>query len=375
MASTDVVNVSEYQLLAKQKLPKAAYDFYASGSDDQWTLLENIRAFQRFRLRPRILVDVSHVDTTTEVLGFKISSPIMVAPTSLHKMAHPEGELATARAASAASTIMVLSSSATTSMEDIAKTGPGLRFFQLYVYKNREATCQVIRRVEKAGFKAVVLTADAQWRGKREADIKNSFALPPHLTFSNYAGTIEGTRSSSTAIAKESASAYTQLLNFHLDQSLSWKDISWLRGVTRLPILIKGVLTGEDARLSVHHGAAGIIVSNHGGRQLNHAPPTIDVLEEVVEAVQGKIPVFIDGGIRRGTDVFKAMALGAAGVFVGRPVVFGLAVDGEAGVTKVLQMLKDEFESAMTLAGCCKVQDINREHIETLNDSFSRSKL
>nr|2CDH_0 Chain 0, ENOYL REDUCTASE [Thermomyces lanuginosus]2CDH_1 Chain 1, ENOYL REDUCTASE [Thermomyces lanuginosus]2CDH_2 Chain 2, ENOYL REDUCTASE [Thermomyces lanuginosus]2CDH_3 Chain 3, ENOYL REDUCTASE [Thermomyces lanuginosus]2CDH_Y Chain Y, ENOYL REDUCTASE [Thermomyces lanuginosus]2CDH_Z Chain Z, ENOYL REDUCTASE [Thermomyces lanuginosus] len=226
---------------------------------------------------------------TTTILGFKISMPIMIAPTAMQKMAHPEGEYATARAASAAGTIMTLSSWATSSVEEVASTGPGIRFFQLYVYKDRNVVAQLVRRAERAGFKAIALTV--------------------------------------------------------------WKDVAWLQTITSLPILVKGVITAEDARLAVQHGAAGIIVSNHGARQLDYVPATIMALEEVVKAAQGRIPVFLDGGVRRGTDVFKALALGAAGVFIGRPVVFSLAAEGEAGVKKVLQMMRDEFELTMALSG------------------------
>jgi (S)-2-hydroxy-acid oxidase len=354
-----ITNVMEYQAIAKEKLPKMIYDYYASGAEDQWTLQENRNAFARILFRPRILVDVSKIDMTTTFLGFKISMPIMIAPTAMQKMAHPEGEYATARAASAADTIMTLSSWATSSVEEVASTGPGIRFFQLYVLKDRNVVAQLVRRAEGAGFKAIALTVDTPRLGRREADIKNRFTLPPHLTLKNFEGLDLG------KIDKIDDSRLASYVSEQIDRSLNWKDVKWLQTITHLPILVKGVLTAEDARLAVQAGVAGIIVSNHGARQLDYVPATIMALEEVVKAAQGRVPVFLDGGVRRGTDVFKALALGASGVFIGRPVLFALAADGEAGVRKVLQMLYDEFELTMALSGCRSLKEITRDHIVT----------
>ncbi|KAF5948715.1 hypothetical protein HYC85_014672 [Camellia sinensis] len=367
----EITNVMEYEPIAKQKLPKMVFDYYASGAEDQWTLQENRNAFSRILFRPRILIDVSKIDMTTTVLGFKISMPIMIAPTAMQKMAHPEGEYATARAASAAGTIMTLSSWATSSVEEVASTGPGIRFFQLYVYKDRNVVAQLVRRAERAGFKAIALTVDTPRLGRREADIKNRFTLPPFLTLKNFEGLDLGKMDGSDD------SGLASYVAGQIDRSLSWKDVKWLQTITTLPILVKGVLTAEDARLSIQAGAAGIIVSNHGARQLDYVPATIMALEEVsepkiymvkstefvVKAAQGRVPVFLDGGVRRGTDVFKALALGASGIFIGRPVVFSLAAEGEAGIRKVLQMLRDEFELTMALSGCRSLKEITRDHI------------
>ncbi|KAG0541663.1 hypothetical protein BDA96_02G036300 [Sorghum bicolor] len=306
----EITNVMEYQAIAKQKLPKMAYDYYASGAEDEWTLKENREAFSRILFRPRILIDVSKIDMTTTVLGFKISMPIMVAPTAMQKMAHPDGEYATARAAAAAGTIMTLSSWATSSVEEVASTGPGIRFFQLYVYKDRKVVEQLVRRAERAGFKAIALTVDTPRLGRREADIKNRFVLPPHLTLKNFEGLDLG------KMDQAADSGLASYVAGQVDRTLSWKDVKWLQTITTMPILVKGVITAEDTRLAVANGAAGIIVSNHGARQLDYVPATISALEEVVKAARGQIPVFLDGGVRRGTDVFKALALGAAGVFV-----------------------------------------------------------
>ncbi|KAH6793116.1 Aldolase-type TIM barrel family protein [Perilla frutescens var. hirtella] len=361
----NITNVREFEPIAREQLPKMVYDYYASGAEDQWTLQENRNAFSRILFRPRILVDVSQIDTSTTILGYKISMPIMVAPTAMQKMAHPEGELATARAASAAGTIMTLSSWSTSSVEEVASTGPGIRFFQLYVLKDRNVVQQLVRRAEEAGFKAIALTVDTPRLGRRESDIKNRFALPPHLTLKNFEGLNLGT------IEKTNDSGLATYVADQIDRSLNWKDVKWLQTITKLPILVKGVLTAEDASLAVEAGVGGIIVSNHGARQLDYVPATIMALEEVMKATRGRVPVFIDGGIRRGTDVFKALALGASGVFIGRPVVFGLAAAGEAGVRKVVEMLHDEFELTMALSGCRSVKEITRAHVITPWDASS----
>ncbi|CAN6222480.1 unnamed protein product [Urochloa humidicola] len=236
-----ITNVMEYQAIAKQKLPKMVYDYYASGAEDEWTLNENREAFSRILFRPRILIDVSKIDISTTVLGFKISMPIMIAPTAMQKMAHPDGEYATARAASAANTIMTLSSWATSSVEEVASTGPGIRFFQLYVYKDRKVVEQLVRRAERAGFKAIALTVDTPRLGRREADIKNRFVLPPHLTLKNFEGLDLG------KMDQAADSGLASYVAGQIDRTLSWKDVKWLQTITTLPILVKGVVTAEDS--------------------------------------------------------------------------------------------------------------------------------
>ncbi|XP_072970354.1 glycolate oxidase 3-like [Typha angustifolia] len=365
----EITNVSEYEALAKQRLPKMVYDYYSSGAEDEWSLKENREAFSRILFRPRVLIDVSNIDMSTTVLGFKISMPIMIAPSAMQKMAHPEGELATARAASAAETIMTLSSWSTCSVEEVNSTGPGIRFFQLYVYKDRSIVRQLLRRAERAGFKAIALTVDTPKLGRREADIKNRFTLPPSLTLKNFEDLDLG------KMDKTNDSGLAAYVAGQVDCSLSWKDVEWLQTVTSLPIVVKGVLTTHAARLAIEAGAAGIIVSNHGARQLDYVPATISCLEEVIKGAQGRVPVFLDGGVRRGTDVFKALALGASGVFIGRPVLFSLAVDGEAGVRKMLQMLRDELELTMALSGCTSLKEITRNHVVTEADKYRLSWL
>ncbi|KAB5564025.1 hypothetical protein DKX38_004079 [Salix brachista] len=388
-AAYEIVSVNEFQVLARQALPKMYYDFYAGGAEDEHTLKKNVQEFQRIILQPRVLVDVSNIAMSTNILGYTISAPIMIAPTAMHKLAHPEGELATARAAAEFDTIMILSFSASSSVEEVAASCDAVRFFQLYVLKRRDIAVNLVQRAEKSGYKAIVLTADRPRRGRKEADIKNKMNLPQ---LKNLEGLMSIEVFSVSEILKWALSLYELLqdkgsntkpyTNEIFDSSFCWRDIAWLKSITNLPILIKGILTREDGKIKVSSddvfvtpfsivllatkamevGAAGIIVSNHGGRQLDYTPATISVLEEVVQAVGRKVPVLLDGGVRRGTDVFKALALGAQAVLVGRPVIYGLAAKGEAGVRKVMHMLKDELELTMALAGCPTLKDISRSH-------------
>eukprot|EP00182_Erythrolobus_australicus_P006308 CAMPEP_0185831884 /NCGR_PEP_ID=MMETSP1353-20130828/1758_1 /TAXON_ID=1077150 /ORGANISM="Erythrolobus australicus, Strain CCMP3124" /LENGTH=395 /DNA_ID=CAMNT_0028529997 /DNA_START=78 /DNA_END=1265 /DNA_ORIENTATION=- len=356
------VNVGEYHKLAKAKLPAMVYGYYASGADDMQTLQDNEDAFKRLRFRPRVLIDVSAQDLSTVILGSSSAFPLVLAPTAMQRMAHPEGELATARAAARAGVPMTLSSWSTTSLEDVMSAAPnGHKWFQLYVYKDREITLQLVRRAEAAGYRAIALTVDTPRLGRREADIKNQFALPSHLTMANFASVDPSAEQGK--MDKTSGSGLAAYVAGLIDQSLSWKDIAWLKRNTRLPILAKGIETGEDAAIALEAGCAGIIVSNHGARQLDGVIATVDALEEVVQAVRGRIPVLLDSGVRRGTDIVKALALGASAVMIGRPYVWALATAGEEGVLHVLQLLQNEFALAMALCGCVKVSDIKREMV------------
>ncbi|CAI9114463.1 OLC1v1015191C2 [Oldenlandia corymbosa var. corymbosa] len=357
--AAEPTNVNEFQELARQALPKMYYDYYAGGAEDQHTLKENVAAFSRINIMPRVLVDVSKIDMSTSILGYKTPTPIMIAPTGLHKLAHPLGEVATAKAAAECNTIMVLSFSSSCRIEDVASSSNAIRFYQVYVYRRRDVSALLVKRAERNGFKAIILTADTPRLGRREADIKNKMISPP---LQNLEGLI------STDVESENGSNLQAYASATLDDTLSWKDIAWLKSITRLPILIKGILSTDDAIKALEVGVDGIIVSNHGARQLDYSPATITVLEEVVHAVQGKIPVLLDGGVRRGTDIFKALALGAKAVMIGRPVVFGLAAKGESGVKKVISMLKEELEITMALAGCCRLEDITRGHVRTQTD-------
>lgn len=352
-----LVNISDFENLAKEKLTQMAYDYYSSGANDEITLRENIDAYKRIFLKYRVLVDVSRIDMSTEVLGQKISMPLIIAPTAFHKMAHADGEAAVAKAAGSAGTIMILSTLSNTDVEEVVNATSGPVWFQLYVYKDREVTKELVRRAEVAGCRAIVLTVDAPFLGTRERDVRNNFTLPDGLSVKNLLPVNKGDLPESN---ESNLSGYVQE---HLDPSLSWKDIAWLRSITELPVLIKGISCKEDALIAVEHGAAGIVVSNHGGRQLDTCRATIDVLPEVADAVQGKTEILIDGGIRRGTDILKAVALGAKAVLIGRPVIWGLTADGENGVKSVLGIFRKEFHLAMALCGCDSVDKINREFI------------
>ncbi|XP_076881189.1 peroxisomal (S)-2-hydroxyacid oxidase GLO4-like [Bidens hawaiensis] len=385
------VNVKEYQELAKQALPKMYYEFFAGGAEDEHTLRQNVEAFKRITLRPRILVDVSKIDMSTTILGYKTSAPIMIAPTSMHKLAHPGGEILTAKAAAACNVIMGLSFSSTCTIEEVASSCNAVRFFQLYVYKRCDISALMVKRAEVNGFKAILLTVDTPTIGRREADIKNKMIAPQLKNFEGlmstevydasdiiifcmlvFQGSLLCIYVNGEYIICDLQSKGSNLEAFassSLDPSFSWKDIAWLVSITKLPILIKGVLTREDAIKAVEAGVKGIVVSNHGGRQLDYVPATIDALEEVVAAVQGRIPVLFDGGVRRGTDVFKALALGAQAVMIGRPILFGLAAKGEYGVKRVIKMLKEELELTMALSGCPTLNDITRNHVRTQADN------
>ncbi|OCT93576.1 hypothetical protein XELAEV_18011251mg [Xenopus laevis] len=315
VAGMSLICLADFEAYAKENLPKATWEYYAAGADECYTRDDNLQGFRRIRLRPRMLRDVSVMDTKTTVLGEEISCPIAIAPTAFHCLAWSDGEMSTARAAEALKLLYVASTYATCSVEEISQAAPeGLRWFQLYVYRERKLSERLIRRVEALGFKALVLTVDVPYTGKRRTDIRNNFQLPPHLKVKNFEGVFEG---------HSGPDNYGVPLNT-LDPSVSWKDICWLRSVTNLPIVIKGILTKEDAELAVVYGVQGIIVSNHGGRQLDGELATIDALSEIVEVVQGRIEVYLDGGIRTGSDVLKAIALGAKCVFLGRPIVWGL---------------------------------------------------
>ncbi|KAM0829975.1 hypothetical protein ACQ4PT_066517 [Festuca glaucescens] len=354
------VNIHEYQELAKKALPKMHYDYINGGAEDEHTLRDNIAAYGRILLRPRVLVDVSNINMSTSLLGYKMPSPIIVAPTGSHKLANPEGEVATARAAASCNSIMVLSFSSSCRIEEVASSCSAIRFYQLYVFKNRDVSATLVRRAESHGFKAIVLTVDTPMLGRREADIRNKMVAPPNEN-------LEGLMSFDDLDSTD-GSKLEKYARDTLDPSLSWKDVEWLKSITSLPILLKGIVTAEDARKAVEVGAAGVIVSNHGARQLDYAPATISALEEIVKAVAGAVPVLVDGGVRRGTDVLKALALGARAVMVGRPVLFGLAARGEAGAKHVIEMLNRELELAMALCGCRSVAEVTRDRVLTEGD-------
>ncbi len=353
MTAPTLVNLFDFEKVAESRLPKATFDYYAGGALDEVTLRENRAAFERIPLYFRVLADVSRRTLETTVLGERVSMPVLVAPTAFHGMAQVEGELATAGATGKAGTIMIVSTLSNTSVEDIAKAATGPLWFQLYIYRDREATRDLVARVEAAGCRALVLTVDAPILGPRERDVRNRFALPEGLTVKNLLGVGQG-----AVTGSPEGSGLSSYVSSYIDPAISWRDVEWLRSITKLPLLIKGIVRADDARRAVDAGARGVIVSNHGGRQLDGAPATIDALPHVAGAVAGRAEVFVDGGIRRGTDVVKAIARGARAVMIGRPVLWGLAVDAERGVARVLQILHDEIDNALGLCGCTSVADV-----------------
>ena len=349
-----LANLAEFEEAARGRLPRLAYDYYAGGSYDELTLADNQAAFRRRRLVYRVLRDLSGRTLATTVLGQPVSLPVLVAPTAFHRLAHEDGEVATARAAAAQGTIMTLSTLSTCAVEDVCASCAAT-WFQLYVYRDRGATRELVERAADAGCKAIVLTVDAQLWGRRERDVRNRFTLPPELSLRNLGG--GGMASLPEAPAGSALAAYVTSL---FDPSLSWRDLSWLAGISRLPVVVKGIVHPEDGRLAVEHGAAGVVVSNHGGRQLDTAIATLDALPAVADAVAGRAEVLLDGGVRRGTDVVKALALGARAVLVGRPVLWGLAVAGQRGVELVLERLRDELDVALGLCGCRSPEEVER---------------
>jgi 4-hydroxymandelate oxidase len=357
----DAINLWELEERARELLPQKSYDYYASGANDEITLRENRAAYERITLLPRMLVDVSVREMGTIVLGEPVSMPILIAPTGLQGLAHPEGELATTRAASAAKTLTTLATLSTTSIEDVMAVATGPVWFQLYVFRDRAISASLAQRAEAAGCKAVVLTVDVPVLGRRERDVRNRFTLPDHVSLKNLLPA--GCQELPKNVTGSGLAAYVASL---FDAALTWKDIEWLAGVTKLPVLVKGILRADDALRAVNHGASGIIVSNHGARQLDTTPATISILPEIVDAVAGAVEIYVDGGIRRGTDVLKAIAYGARAVLVGRPILWGLAVGGKAGVRYVLEMLRQEFDLAMALSGCPKLTAITRDLVRTL---------
>jgi 4-hydroxymandelate oxidase len=357
-ALAGALSVGELEPLAQGRLTSLAYDYYASGADDEHTLRRNVEAYRELALHYRVLVDVSRPSTATTVLGTPVASPILVAPTAFHRLAHPDGEVASARAAAEAGTIFTLSTLSTTRIEDVRASSSGPLWFQLYVYKDRAATADLVARVEAAGASALVLTVDAPRLGRRERDVRNRFALPPELRVENLHG-----RRGTVAPPPEGSGLATYFYQL-VDPALCWDDLAWLRGLTRLPLIVKGLVRADDAARAVAAGVDGIVVSNHGGRQLDTAPATIEVLPRIAEAVDGRAEVLLDGGVRRGTDVVKALALGARAVMVGRPVLWGLAVGGQAGVAAVLAMLRRELEQAMVLCGAPTVRDLTPDLVD-----------
>ena len=346
------VNLGDIEARAFERLPRETVDYFAGGAEDEVTLRANRAAFDALLLRPRYLVDVSERNLRTTVLGTPVEFPVLLAPTGFQQLAHPDGELATARAAHRAGTLMILSTFSTVSLEDVQRASAAPKWFQLYVHKDRGLTRSLVTRAHLAGYQALVLTVDVPVLGRRERDIRNGFVLPPTLRVANFdIGTGE-------SLHEADDSGLAQFHRGLREPAFTWKDVDWLASLSPLPIILKGVMRGDDAAIALDHGIKGIIVSNHGGRQLDSAISGIQALPDVVEHVAGRCEVLMDGGIRRGTDIVKAIARGARAVLIGRPLVWGLAWDGAAGIETVLRILRDEFDTALALCGATSVKDL-----------------
>jgi 4-hydroxymandelate oxidase len=349
------LDLDAWEADARAHLAAMTADYYAGGARDEATLAANRAGWARWALRHRILTDVSRVDPSTTAAGLPLAFPVMAAPTAFHGLAHPEGERATARGVAAAGTAMILSTLSTAPVEEVAAAAGGAVLFQLYVYKDRGATDAIVDRVRAAGCRALVLTADAPVLGTRFRDVRNGFHLPAGLSLPNAApsGRDLGSVTGGSGLARYVAE--------QLDPTLGWADLERFLARAGLPVWLKGVVRGEDAARAAAMGVAGLVVSNHGGRQLDHGVATARALPEVVDAVGGRVPVWVDGGVRRGADVARALALGASGVLVGRPVLWGLALEGADGVRAVLGLLRDELTEAMRLMGAPSLAALTRD--------------
>jgi 4-hydroxymandelate oxidase len=332
--TASTLTVDDFEPIARASLPSDVYDYYAGGAGDEWTLAENRAAFDRWVIRPRVLAKASHPMTAAEMLGSQLSLPVLIAPWAYQRLADPDGEVATARAALRAGTVMVVSSTAADRIEEIAATGAPL-WWQLYMLTDRALTADRLHRAHAAGYRAVCFTVDFPVGGLRHRDTRSRIWERLELP----------------GIGED------------FEADISWDDLAWIREHAPLPLLIKGIMTAEDARIALDAGVDGIVVSNHGGRQLDGVAAPFTVLPEIADAVEGRIPVLLDGGVRRGTDVLKCLALGASAVMIGKAAVWGLAAGGEDGVLAVLEIVRRELENALTLAGCGSIGETDRSFV------------
>ena len=343
-----------WEARAREVLSDETYDYYAGGAGDEVTLRANRDAWSDVFLRPRVLVDVEQVDTSVSMLGETLPHPVVLAPTAFQRLAHDEGELATARAAGATGSLLVASSLSNVTIEEVGAAATGPLWLQLYVFRDRELSADLVRRGREAGCRALCLTVSVPVQGNRERDAGNRFRLPEGLEMANFTGHAQARMPESGG-----TSGLARFIGEQFDPSLTWADVGWLLETAGMPVVLKGILSREDARLAVEHGAAAVVVSNHGGRQLDGAWPTARALREVVEGVEGRIPVLVDGGIRRGADVLRAVALGATAVQIGRPYLWGLAVAGQRGVERVVDLLVADLKRALALTGYTSLRDVD----------------
>ncbi len=348
-----LVNLHDFEVEAGKVLDPTVFDYYRGGARDELTLVDNRRAFDRIRIRHRVLRGIGERDLSTTVQGTPLSLPVLVAPMALQSMAHPEGEGATARGVAAAGTIMCVSTMATMSLEDVQAASSAPKWFQVYIYKDRAVTLDMVERAKAVGYQALILTVDTPIVGVRERDVRNRFSMPDGLRFANfekYGLQDMGVRGHGSQLARYSQDQF--------ETALRWEDVTWLAETAGLPVWVKGLVHPEDAELAVAAGVGGIVVSNHGARQLDTSIATIDALPDVVAAVRGRVEVLMDGGVRRGTDIIKAIAMGARAVLLGRPILYGLTLEGQVGVQRVLDVLREELDIDMALAGFRTIDEI-----------------
>lgn len=353
-AEPSAVRLDDFEPVARAVLPKGTFDYIAGGSEDEAAVAGNREAFGRYRFRYRVLAGAAEPNLESDLFGSRFAMPVHLGPAAIQQMCHPEGESAAYRAASEAGVAYALSTLSSVSIEDLTAAAHGIRWFQLYMAPWREVSATFVQRAEAAGYSAILLTVDLPKAGRRERDIRNLFDLPEGVTYANL-----GWAPSDTSARAPDGVAHQFTLPSHA--SIDWADLEWLVGLTSLPVIVKGLVRGDDARRSLELGAKGVVVSNHGGRQLDYAVATLDALPEVVEAVGGKIPVLLDGGIRRGTDVIKALCLGASGVLIGRPYLYALAAGGAEGVRQMLALLREEISISMTLLGAKNLSELSSD--------------
>jgi len=378
------LTIDDLRRLARRRLPRAVYDFVEGGAGDEQTVTRNRAAFDRLLFRPRVLVDVAKREQATTVLGQRVATPVLVSPTGMAGLCWPKGEVAAARAAHEAGTIYTLSTHSSCSIEEVAAEAPGPLWFQLYVWQNRDLTRSFVERARAAGYRALVLTVDVPIISRRERDIRNGFTIPPRITVRNALDTLRrvgwmrrvllGPRLTLANLVGAPGAPRTDIVtlggvaNRQVDPSVAWADLAWFRSLWSGPLLLKGVLTAADARRAVDHGVDGLIVSNHGGRQLDGAPASVEALPEVADAVGDRIEVLLDGGVRRGADVVRALALGARAVMVGRPYLYGLGAGGSTGVRRALDILAGEVDHTLALVGVPRVGDLDRTVVARADD-------
>ena len=373
------VTVADMRLMARRRLPRGVFDYIDGGAEDELTLAANVDAYRRFRFVPRVLRDMGEVDISGTLLGKPLAYPLVLAPTGFTRIAHPDGELAVARAAARAGLPYGLSTLGTRTIEEVAQAGSDRLWFQVYVWRDRDLVAELVKRAAQAGYEALCITVDTAVLGRRERDVRRGFTLPPKLgpstiidgilhpawtwrfltsepiLFANVTGKEVGYGKDAVSLA--------DYVGQQFDPGLSWKDIEWFRSLWDRPIIIKGIQSVADAQIAVDHGVDAIAISNHGGRQLDSAPAPLDLIPHIADAVGGQTEIICDGGIRRGSDIVKALALGAKACMTGRPYLYGLAVAGEAGVTHVLGMLATDMKRTMALIGCNTITQLDRSFV------------